>query len=526
MILLFLLIFFFPTGAHALYDPLTVPNNKYGIHVADTNDIPDTAPLVNSTGGDWGYVTVVIQENDRDPGKWQKILNQMRRLHLIPIIRLATYPEGDTWVKPRAESIESWVQFLNSLNWPIENRYIVLFNEPNHAKEWGNTIDPEGYADLFVQFAKKLKNASEDFFILPAGLDASAQDDAADFLRRMVASKPEILTIMDGWTSHSYPNPGFSGSPLAVGRGTLRSYLWELGYLRSLGLSKNLPVFITETGWVRTNPENLRIAASTVWQDPVIVAVTPFVFNYPSYPFEQFSWRKPGSNEYYPHYFSYQELPKKKGEPKQVHSFVLETALFPKTLVASSHYTFEVLIKNTGQAIVGTSEGYEMLLESEAGDFSATFEPLATAQPDERTTIGLTLNTPKDAGNFILRVYLTKGSERFLLEEAEVALIPPPSLDLSVRLGWRRTSHATDVTVLVYDHETLLHTFSGLKVQKGTVNVDGLTSVVPGRKYRIVLLVPSYVPRQKIAELSATTTTIRMPRLLPNLPLLRLLIGP
>ena len=51
----------------AVYDPLGVPNNRYGIHIADLNDISDVAPLVNSNGGDWGYVTLVASDNDTAP---------------------------------------------------------------------------------------------------------------------------------------------------------------------------------------------------------------------------------------------------------------------------------------------------------------------------------------------------------------------------------------------------------------------------------------------------------------------------
>src|SRR4030067_3611659 len=71
-------------------------NNKFGIHLAQPHldELEKTKELVNSNGGDWGYVTLVIQENDRDKNKWQEVFDRMRQLHLIPIIRLATVPEG------------------------------------------------------------------------------------------------------------------------------------------------------------------------------------------------------------------------------------------------------------------------------------------------------------------------------------------------------------------------------------------------------------------------------------------------
>src|SRR3990167_3647177 len=88
------------SSVHAFYDPMSRKNNKYGIHIIDENDLTSASALVNSTGGDWGYVTLVIPENERKWEKWQSAFSEMRRLHLIPIIRLATRLEGDTWAMP------------------------------------------------------------------------------------------------------------------------------------------------------------------------------------------------------------------------------------------------------------------------------------------------------------------------------------------------------------------------------------------------------------------------------------------
>ena len=157
------------TPVPAFYDPLSRVNNKYGIHIIDENDLMSAAALVNSSGGDWGYVTLVIPENERKQEKWQTAFNEMRRLHLIPLIRLATELEGDTWTKPEENQAEIWADFLDSLNWPIKNRYVIIFNEPNHRKEWGGELDPTAYADILDKFISALSNKSEDFFILPAG---------------------------------------------------------------------------------------------------------------------------------------------------------------------------------------------------------------------------------------------------------------------------------------------------------------------------------------------------------------------
>lgn len=318
---------------HAIYDPLSVPNNKYGIHIVDPADIADVAPLVNSSDGSWGYVTLVISEGDRNTDVWTKNFSELARLHLIPIVRLATHTERSGWVKPKPEDIAQWVRFLKDLPWPTKNRYVIPFNEPNHAGEWGGSVNPGEYADIFVQFVKALKSTSSDFYLLPAGLDASAPNGSTTmeeetFLRTIANSHSEYFEAFDGWTSHSYPNPGFSGSPYANGRGTLRTYEWELSLLKNLGIKKEFPVFITETGWAHTGfdwrsrllpPETvasyITIAGQTVWNDPRIAAITPFLFQYQEPLFAMFSWLIPTNREPYPFYLAYQAISKIAGDP-------------------------------------------------------------------------------------------------------------------------------------------------------------------------------------------------------------------
>ena len=522
------------TTAYAIYDPFSVPNNKFGIHIADTNNIPEVAPLVNSSGGDWGYVTLVIHEDDRDIGKWQGVFNQMRRLHLIPLLRLATRVDGDRWIKPEEKTVADWVAFLDKLNWPIKNRYVILFNEPNHANEWGGSVSPEDYAQIALLFTQKLKQASDDFFVLPAGLDVSAVSDknsldAAVFLRRMIKAAPDFLNLIDGWTSHSYPNPDFSGTPYEIGRGTLRSYEWELTSLRQLGLTRNLPVFITETGWLHSegklpNPgllsptlvgQNLQLAATLVWQDNRIVAVTPFVFSYQDLPFDHFSWKKIGVNDYYPQFASYQTIGKIRGLPLQIQKFSFTSPLVPGTLVADSAYSLATGIINDGQSILSAKDQYELNFKSSSESFTALFDAVSAIEPGETGNVSLHLKIPRQPGNYHISVALRYPHGGITLEEKDIMVVPPPALAVQVRLGWRISGSAADTTILVYEGDKLLHKFTALTVTEGMVNVPGLTNIVPGRVYRIVALVPNYLPRQSLVVINQKETTVTFKRFWP-----------
>lgn len=364
--LVFLLIVFAWVSPSYAYQP-DRPNNKYGIHLAtpDPADIADAAALVNGGGGNWGYVVLVIQENDRDSGKWQGVFDELAEQRLIPVIRLATQPEGANWARPEPEEADSWVSFLNSLDWHVKYKYVVLFNEPNHGTEWGGSTNPESYADVAYSFASKLKAADADFFVMLAGFDNAAPsqnpayEDIGFFLDRMFSRVPvsQWLPVLDGWASHSYPN-GYSGTTTTTGRRSIKAYEWELTELQKKGFTKSLPVFITETGWYNTIPDisdKFRIAYTNVWgPDSRVVAVVPFLLNYQQSPFDIFSWKQKNSSAYFNHYTTVKQIGKTPGEP------VLDTP-FPfgiPDVTNSNQFQGHIQSLITIGVVTGGSDGY------------------------------------------------------------------------------------------------------------------------------------------------------------------------
>ena len=93
--------------------------------------------------------------------------------------------------------------------------------------------------------------------------------------------------------------------------------------------------------------------------------------------------------------------------------------------------------------------------------------------------------------------------------------MPPPSAEVHVQLGWRKTSNASDITVLLYDNNAILQKFTGLAMHNGVVTTSGLTNIIPGNPYRIVTLVPGYLPRQTITMLGSQVSRIYPSRFLP-----------
>lgn len=329
--ILFLTIVFliFTKATYATYDPKSTPNNIFGIHILFTYEVPKASELVNSSGGDWGYVTIPIQYDDRDIEKWQDFLNSCGNNHVIPILRIATgayYKNTSVWRKPSNFDILDFANFLNSLSWPTKNRYVLLFNETNRFDEWGGEPpSPSEYAD-FVSFASvTFKAKSSDFYIIAGGLDNASPNDGHKYLdnfvylRKVIEHNPKVFDNVDGLASHSYPNPNFSQSPSFDKEEGTSTYKYEAGLIENL-TGKSLPVFITETGWnqdvlsQKTISEYYKTSMIDLWgKDPRVIAVTPFVLESSGGPFDKFSFLKNGG--FSDSAKTYKLLPKIKGSP-------------------------------------------------------------------------------------------------------------------------------------------------------------------------------------------------------------------
>lgn len=327
ILLVMTLLFTFPKAAFATFDPLSVPNNKFGIHILFPDELNEASKLVNSNGGDWGYVVIPIQAGDKDLIKWQTFMDKAKTLHLIPILRLATegnYFNTKVWRKPTPADVLDFANFLDSLDWPTKNRYVVIFNEVNRGDEWGGNLNPAEYADMLYYSTIVFKNKNQDFFIISAGLDNSAPNSGKDYMNEyqyitdMHDFLPDLFTKIDGMASHAYPNPGFSQSPLNQTKSSIASFRYERDLLESFA-NKKLPVFITETGWSKNGvPDVLSasyysIAFLSVWNDPSIVAVTPFLLRADGGSFSQFSFLNNGNPTLF--YNTIALFPKTKGNP-------------------------------------------------------------------------------------------------------------------------------------------------------------------------------------------------------------------
>jgi hypothetical protein len=326
-------------------DPLWEKNNKFGLYIyAEEADMFEAAQkLVNSNGGQWGYVLIPYNVRDLDFEKWDRVFEQLRNKKLIPIIQL-----WDVNVHDYKKQTEKAAQFLNGFIWPIKYKYISVYNETNDSKFWYGNADPEEYAKILDFTVKTFKKENGDFFLMNGAFNITAPTDALrmdafEYMRKMNEKVPGIFEKLDGWASHPYPQPNFAGDPDTVGRWGIRAYEEELKFLKDdLGVKKELPVFITETGWAHAegavyNPgflpvkqvaENIRTAYEDYWlKDSRVRAVTPFTIRYDP-PFDHFSWVNQDNVPYY-HYEVVKSLAKVKGEPPYLQTEVFNAVECP-----------------------------------------------------------------------------------------------------------------------------------------------------------------------------------------------------
>src|SRR3989339_49677 len=506
-------------------------NNKFGMHIAvpADEDLQAVSDLVNSNHGKWGYVTMVIPDNDLDLKKWQAVFDKLRHLRLIPIIRLATHAQDANWVEPKKEDADKWLKFLNSLNWVVKNRYVILFNEPNHANEWGGRVDAEAYAETALEYARIFKKNNPDYFLMLSGVDQAAPQQLPNyasgswFLNTVVTKigKDDFEKNFDGLSSHSYPNPGFVGSPYNEGWGSVAGYRSELALLAELGVTKELRVFITETGWQRevlgeqTVTDYLLWTFNNLWlPDTRVVAVTPFILNYQSEPFLGFSWQKQNESGFYQQYETVKSLEKIAGEPIKFENIIFQNRL-PKELVEDSSFLMPLTVTNLGQGLWDSEDDYELRLISKA-DYFYKFDKLKNIEPGQVAIVNFEFHTPKRLGRSVVKIGLFQNGK--LLRTSNpwpIKIMPLQNLTLQYRLLNLKNS-GEDFQVELYDqYEHLVHLAKKVTGTKGKIVLHKVRNVALGEKYRVVLLKPGYLPRQTFVVFNNQNNQAKIKLMLP-----------
>jgi hypothetical protein len=316
--------------------PVTSGPNKFGVHLLldDGRNVwpqsvwPEHMRYARMAVGEWGYVTQLVQSDDLDTAKWQVFMDLCAEHHLTPILRLATTFDRQHryWNAPPPDAnghyqiiAREYADFVSTLDWPTDQHFVVVGNEPNHGNEWSGAPDPAAYARFLIDVSSAVHTADPDARVLNAGFDPYAPDTGSQpmpdgflymseetFLDAMVEAEPRVFQHIDLWASHAYADSHFSAPPSAsAGRSGINLYHWELAKLKTYGV-RGLQVMITETGWRHSesvNPDTSDALPGLVnseqialyfdlafygtpdsdwipWlDDPLVIAVTPFAFD-------------------------------------------------------------------------------------------------------------------------------------------------------------------------------------------------------------------------------------------------------
>ncbi len=269
---------------------------------------------------------------------------------------------------------------------------------------------------------------------------------------------------------------------------------------------KDLPVFITETGWPRnenqnsfTVGENIRAAYESLWGfDERVRAVTPFILNYQTDPFLGFSWKKQTSEEYYDQFEIAKNIFKIKGDPEQIIDATINHNL-PKVLSVDSSYSFKINLKNEGQSIFEKEDGYRMeILNNKKTIKNYFYSDINEIIPNHDGEVNLFIKTSGLVVQDNLSISLSRYEKKIAEKKWKISLIPLPKIQYKINLFPKLNDTVSDVEIQIFDeNEKLIFKKSGLTAINGKGIIENIKNVYMGGKYRVVILAPYYLPRQK-----------------------------
>ena len=538
-----------PVGAQ-----FELPSCKAGIHMISPSDddFKNAAALLNTNGGAYCWVTIVIREDEMNPENLQRLHNLARKYKFQIIHRLEKgFDSQGRWYMPDGDTVQKFVTAIKTIIPSQKDVYIVLGNEPTHAVMCGGCT-PESYAQWAMQAIDTIHTAfAEDAdvamnpVVMLAGQDVHSPDappdyyDAEKFMSRMFTAEPNLLCEIDAWASHNYPRD-FMRNTFA-GRYSLRGYIWELALAQRLAQRlvsedcqehvRQLPVFITETGYkvgaggiaddlaFRQAQQMLRFYE----EDPKVRSVTLFVYRSCGMPFEEFAITGCNGDKLNGVGQALLESPKVKGEVRHVHKARTKVEC-PLEVVERLPIECTVSAENLGtdtwQNIGGEYSLSLIGYQSSGPDGQVySFTRFREVQPGETLSANLTYNPGEQQGAHTLQIGLSREG-RVLLGLATVGLdvnaAPEMTLKVNTILGSPVQSASKSAQVQIFDDQDRILFRKPVVIENGAGVVGTVENVGLSGCYRAVLLVDGNLPVQKACvDFEKGMNIIEMPRLLP-----------
>jgi hypothetical protein len=246
-------------------------NAKLGVHTRLTDEVEPrkvkrTLEMVREMGAPWIVEYFPWSYIEPAPGVYDwthadLVVDHANRQGLAVIARLGLVPE---WARPREspasllprERYDDFGDFVYAFVEHFRGRldYIIIWNEPNLALEWGfQPIDPEGYVELLQVAYQRARAADPEVQVLGGALAPTLAPpgsewgmDDLEYLRRMYAAGAsdyfDVLAVHAyGWV---YPADDPPDPSVVNFRRTelVRRLMVEQG-------DGHKPIMITEGGW-------------------------------------------------------------------------------------------------------------------------------------------------------------------------------------------------------------------------------------------------------------------------------------
>lgn len=537
-------IFARPQGVQAQFD---LPHCKAGVHMISPSDedFVTAAALVHAHGGEYCWTTIVFREDEMTTDNLQRIHNIVRENKLQIIHRLEKgFDDKGNWLMPTESTIQKFIDALSGINPSGRDIYVVLGNEPTHAVMCGGCT-PQSFAEWTMRAVNMLHDAEDDLgvdiHVGMAGQDLASPQlpdlglyDAGFFMDRMFDAEPDLLCEVDIWTSHNYPR-SFVGPALATGRLSPRGYIWELSFAEQRARSeckehvRNLPVFITETGY-KTGPSGIadaralsetRSIIDLYQQDPRVHAFTFFAYRFCGEPFQSFALAGCDVAELNGVGQALHDAHKTAGLIRHNRK-ARTTAVCPEDLVENMDAECVITAENVGTDIwqdIGGSYGLTLIgtgVSEEPGSPRFSLSRFREVKPGEKLTATLTYNPGVRVGQHDLTIGLTQRGKLLLgLAQWKVEVFESPTLELAVEGIFGRSTEAENAQIQVLDQMDEIVYRTSLDIVDGIAAAGKVPGVTFGTCYRIVLLVDGNLPVQKACwQFDKGLNIIDMPRLL------------
>lgn len=246
-------------------------NPKLGVHTrltdeAEPGNIKRTLEMVREMGASWIVEYFPWAYMEPGPGiyDWDHadlVVNHANRQGLTVLARLGMVP---SWARPRdsafsyllPENYADFARFVGAFmaHFKERVRYIIIWNEPNLALEWGfRPVSPEDYMLLLCDAYREAHAVDPDVVVLGGALAPTLAPpgsewgmDDLEYLRRMYAAGASAC--FDALAVHAYGWSRPADDPPETGVVNFR----RVELIRQVMVQNHdghKPIFITEGGW-------------------------------------------------------------------------------------------------------------------------------------------------------------------------------------------------------------------------------------------------------------------------------------